>query len=182
MNHEYIRMHTVHIFTTEKHSNILYTDPHIHRFAVYLRLLFTSAHLSHSVEDQLSIGSHTATESLRFVNLNFFFEVCNNNWPKIESTSCHINDWITTFSLRSNWFETNIFNTIYIYWIECCPHIQNIIISFPTKWTVSTSTYNFLCRESSANAHIVTIHIIDFFLFMCAHARLRYIFFSSRIR
>lgn len=67
--HEF--MHCIHHW--KYHSYTCYSDPHIHRSAVYLRRLFTAAHLSRSVKDQLSIGAHksTAVGEPRFIHVNF---------------------------------------------------------------------------------------------------------------
>lgn len=112
----------MHIYLHEKYSNTFFNDPHIHRFATYLRLLFASTHQSHSVKYQLPIGSHksTATESLRLFIQKFywffFFKACLNKWPQFrEIIICFSNrylghnSWIITFLLRFTWFTTNVF-------------------------------------------------------------------------
>lgn len=104
--------HVCYIFTIQKYSGGAYLpqrSPHSPvRGATYLRLLFASTHLSHSVSDQLSIGSRIQRHRPRFVYLKISLKFpskrvcireqmtanCWNNHLLFKSKPCHNNNWI----------------------------------------------------------------------------------------
>lgn len=170
--------HVCYIFTIQKYSDGAYLpqrSPHPPVCgATYLRLLFASTPLSHSVSDQLSIGSRIQRHRPRFVYLKISLKFPSKRVCVREQMTA--NCWNNHLLFKSKPCRSN--NWIYYSFYCILPDLQyetssrNYHRFFFTKWTIKT-----LKRKESV--FVINIHTVCYF-FLVMQRKFRDCSYHSR--